>query len=679
MEWYFVGAGLLLLLLVFIAIGLPIPFALAAASLPFLLQVQGLSTSLITSSLKLWGVWVDYILLAVPLFVFLGELIGRSSIGPNLYRILHDGVRVRGSAAYGSIGACAGFGAVCGSSMVGALTIGGIALPEMIKLGYDRRLASGVLAAGGTLSVLIPPSLIMLFYGIVTDKSIGELFIAGVIPGIILTLLFAAVVQTWAKMRPDDVPKGKRGGKIAPSLIFASVGPVIAIGIVITSSIYLGIATPTEAAAVAAILTIVLAFAVGGLTIRGFWEALKATMRTMGFLGLLLSAGALFGFVLTYYRVPQQFTEAFLALEFSPYAVLAFVLIFYIALGMFLEPVSMTFITLPTLFPLVHAAGFDPIWFGVIYTITMEIAVLTPPVGLNLYVIQGIARDDVSIGDVIFGCLPFIAALVLMIALLIIEPRIALWASRRDGLTMKFPLALIHGYLGDAEQWRPQISAFKRDYKIIAPTLPGFGANANLSAPSSIGEFADFVLRHLSREKIRRFHLLGHSMGGMIAQEIARQSPSRVAGLILYATGPQGKIPGRFESLAQSRRRVLSEGASASAERIAATWTVGGKNSPAYPLLSRIAKQAGADAQLAGLRAMESWDGRDHLPHITNPTLIIWGTRDCSYSFNQIQKLWRGIPNADLAVIPGAGHAAHLEKPDIFNRLVGDFLSEIKI
>ena len=143
MEWYEVGLGLLGLLMILIAIGLPIPFALAAASLPFLWQIQSFDTSIVSAELKLWGVWIDYILLAVPLFVFLGELIGKSNIGPNLYQFLHQGVRVRGSAAYGSIGACAGFGAVCGSSMVGALTIGGVALPEMLRLGYGKRLSAG--------------------------------------------------------------------------------------------------------------------------------------------------------------------------------------------------------------------------------------------------------------------------------------------------------------------------------------------------------------------------------------------------------------------------------------------------------------------------------------------------------------------------------------------------------
>ncbi|MEY8828495.1 TRAP transporter large permease [Sedimentitalea sp. XS_ASV28] len=433
MEWYAVALGLFGLLMFFIIIGLPIPFALAAASLPFLWQIQGFETSIVSSELKLWGVWIDYILLAVPLFVFLGELIGKSKIGPNLYQFLHQGVRIKGSAAYGSIAASAGFGAVCGSSMVGALTIGGVALPEMLRLGYGKRLSSGVLAAGGTLSVLIPPSLILLFYGIVTDQSIGDLFIAGVIPGIILVSSFVVVVLIWGTLKPQDIPGREDAAKMPVLMILSTVGPIVLIGLVITVAIYAGIATPTEAAAVASLLTVVLAFGVGGLTWEGFKGALFATMRTMGYLGLLLSAGVLFGFVLTYFRVPQQFTDLFLSLELAPTTVLMIVVVFYIILGMFLEPVSMTFITLPTIYPLMSAAGFDLIWFGVVYTITMEIAVLTPPVGLNLYVIQAISREQVTIGDVIMGCLPFIAAMVLLIVILIFAPDVALWLPEQMG------------------------------------------------------------------------------------------------------------------------------------------------------------------------------------------------------------------------------------------------------
>lgn len=431
MEWYEVGLALLGLLILLIAIGLPIPFALAAASLPFLWQIQTFNTSLVSSQLKLWGVWINYILLAVPLFVFLGELISRSNIGANLYRFMHQGVPLRGSAAYGSIGACAGFGAVCGSSMVGSLTIGGVALPEMLRLGYGRQLASGVLAAGGTLSVLLPPSLILLFYGIVTDQSIGQLFMAGVVPGLILAGLFVVVVVVWSRVRPEDVPERHLGPRMQLLQIAFALGPVVIIGGVITAAIYGGIATPTEAAAVAALVTVALAFGVGGLRWGGFVEALMSTMRTMGYLGLLLSAGVLFGFVLNYYRVPQQFTSLFLTYELAPFMVLACVILFYIILGMFLEPVSMTFITLPVIVPLVAAAGFDLIWFGIIYTITMEIAVLTPPVGLNLYVIQGISRGKVSVGDVILGSLPFIGALVLLVGLMIAFPQAALWLPQQ--------------------------------------------------------------------------------------------------------------------------------------------------------------------------------------------------------------------------------------------------------
>lgn len=427
MEWYQVGLMLVGLLLLLILIGLPIPFAMAAAALPFLLNIQGLSTSLVSTELKLWGVWINYILLSVPLFVFLGELIGRSSIGPNLYRFMHNGIPLKGAAAYGSIGACAGFGAVCGSSMVGSLTIGGVALPQMIKLGYDRRLSSGVLAAGGTLSVLLPPSLILLFYGIVTDQSIGRLFMAGVIPGLLLVSLFVLVVMIWGRLRPSHIPALEQRRRWSFVEIIATIGPVLLIGLIITVSIYAGIATPTEAAAVAALATVILAVWLGGLTRAAFVDSLFATMRTMGYLGLLLSAGILFGFVMNYYRIPQEFTNFFLSFDLSPYMVLFLVILFYIVLGMFLEPVSMTFITLPTIYPLISAAGFDLIWFGVVYTITMEIAVLTPPVGLNLFVIQAIGREHVTIGDVIKGCLPFIGTMVVLLAVLITYPQVATW------------------------------------------------------------------------------------------------------------------------------------------------------------------------------------------------------------------------------------------------------------
>jgi tripartite ATP-independent transporter DctM subunit len=247
------------------------------------------------------------------------------------------------------------------------------------------------------------------------------------VPGTVLVLLFCLVVYIWGRLRPSHIPNADPTQRSTRREMLSSVGPIFVIGLVITLSIYTGIATPTEAAALAALLTVVLAFAFGGLDVAGFKGALMSTMRTMGYLGLLLSAGVLFGFVMTFYRVPQQFTELFMSYQLSPYAVLTIVIVFYLVLGMFLEPVSMTFITLPTIFPLMQAAGFDMIWFGIVYTITMEIAVLTPPVGLNLYVIQGISRGSITIGEVIHGCMPFVGSMLVLIALLIMMPETATW------------------------------------------------------------------------------------------------------------------------------------------------------------------------------------------------------------------------------------------------------------
>lgn len=433
MEWYLVALGLVALLIAFISLGLPIPFALAAASLPFLWAIHDPGAALASIQMMLWGTWINYILLAVPLFIFLAELVGRSEIGPRLYDLMHNGIRVRGSAAYGSVAANAAFGSISGSSMVGALTIGGIALPQMLRLGYGKGLASGSLAAGGTLSVLIPPSLILLYYGVVTDTSIGKLFIAGAIPGIILALLFMVVIFLWQIIRPQDVPAQDRGSTLTLAAILVGLFPVVILGGLISGAIYAGIATPTEASAVAVVVAAALAFTIGRLTVRAFVEALLSTMRIMGYVGLLLGAALLFGFVLNTYRIPQQFAEMIGQLSLSPAWILALVLVFYLLIGLFLEPAAITFITVPTMFPIVKAAGYDPVWFGVLFTVTMEIAVLTPPVGLNLYVIQAMVPDKLTVRDVVYGSAPFVVAACVLILLLITFPSLALWLPRSMG------------------------------------------------------------------------------------------------------------------------------------------------------------------------------------------------------------------------------------------------------
>ena len=235
-------------------------------------------------------------------------------------------------------------------------------------------------------------------------------------------------------------------------------------------------------------------------------------------------------------------------------------------------------------------------------------------------------------------------------------------------------LVLVHGYLGGSAMWADQIATFRENRDVICPDLAGFGASADLIAPDSITGHAEMVLGLLDRLGIHSFDLLGHSMGGMIVQEMARLAPDRINRLILYGTGPQGILPGRFETIAQSRARILDEGLSAVARRIAATWFLHGAAAPGFARCAALGQQASLQAALASLTAWESWDGRAALAAIRARTLVIWGSHDRSYDWSQPHALWRGIPGADLAVIPGCAHNVHLENPTLFNLLVAEFL-----
>jgi pimeloyl-ACP methyl ester carboxylesterase len=236
-------------------------------------------------------------------------------------------------------------------------------------------------------------------------------------------------------------------------------------------------------------------------------------------------------------------------------------------------------------------------------------------------------------------------------------------------------LVLVHGYLGASAIWADQLAQFSQSHDVICPDLAGFGASAALEAPDSIEGHARKVLALLDRLGVDRFDLLGHSMGGMIVQDMARLAPHRISKLVLYGTGPQGVLPGRFETIARSRIRLQQDGLAKTANRIAATWFLHGDAAEAFPLCSKLGQQASLQAALASLTAWENWDGRGALADIAAPTLVIWGSHDRSYAWSQPEALWRGITGADLAVVPGTAHNVHLEKPQLFNRLLADFLA----
>ena len=234
---------------------------------------------------------------------------------------------------------------------------------------------------------------------------------------------------------------------------------------------------------------------------------------------------------------------------------------------------------------------------------------------------------------------------------------------------------LVHGYLGGAAQWAGQVAAFSARTEVLTPELPGFGGRSAETAPDTIGAFAGTVLDALDARGVDRFALLGHSMGGMVAQEIVARVPARVERLVLYATGAVGAMPGRFATFAASRRRIALEGTRATARRIAATWFLDGERAPGYDACAAIAELASADAMRAGLDAMERWSRAGDLARVRCPTLVLWGEADWSYAWPVTERLWRSIPDASLAVVPGCAHAVHLERPALFDALVGDFLA----
>ncbi|MDD9715730.1 alpha/beta hydrolase [Dinoroseobacter sp. PD6] len=238
------------------------------------------------------------------------------------------------------------------------------------------------------------------------------------------------------------------------------------------------------------------------------------------------------------------------------------------------------------------------------------------------------------------------------------------------------PLVLVHGFMGGSAQWALQ-APLGAGRAVIALDLPGFGANADLSPIDAIPDFAAWTLARLTARGVDRFDLLGHSMGGMIVQEMVRQAPDRVGRLILYGTGAQGVLPGRFEPIETSMARARAEGAAATASRISATWFLHREDAAHYPACAAIARNAGLEAILAGLAAMRDWSGEDHLPRVACETLVLWGDRDRTYGWSQIEQLWRTIPSAQLAVVPGCAHAVHMERPEIFNALVEGFLAPL--
>jgi tripartite ATP-independent transporter DctM subunit len=419
---------------------LTILIGLLALSVPVAagLGVLGLSLSTIYAQLPLslamgeiaWGTSNNFLLVAIPFFVLLGEILLRSGMAERMYNALVLWVPwLPGGLMHSNIVACAMFAATSGSSVATAATIGTVALNEVEKRGYSERLFLGTIAAGGTLGILIPPSINMIVYGVLTDTSIPKLYLAGFLPGLILASLFSLTVLIFCLIRPSlggtpEVATWSQRIAALPDLL-----PPLIIFFAVIGSIYAGLATATESAALGVIAALAIVAWNRRLTISMLLAAFEGTMRTSAMIMAILLAAYFLNFVITSIGLTGQVNHLITSLGLSPTELLIVVVIFYLILGMFMETLSMMVATVPIITPIMVKAGYDSIWFGIIIIILMELAMITPPVGINLYVVQGLRKRG-KIDDVIIGASPFVLTILLMVVILSIWPQIVLWLPR---------------------------------------------------------------------------------------------------------------------------------------------------------------------------------------------------------------------------------------------------------
>ncbi|HSH68960.1 MAG TPA: TRAP transporter large permease [Deferrisomatales bacterium] len=421
--------------LVILLSGMPIAFALGVTSLVIMVMFMDPFQLAMVGENIFEGV-NDFGLLSIPLFIFMGMIVAVTRAGSDLYECFHKWLhRIPGGLGVSNIASCAVFAALTGSSPACAAAIGTMGIPEMRKRGYNDGLATGIIAAGGTLGILIPPSVTMIVYGIATETSIGKLFIAGIIPGLLVTVLFSAwvfFVQRRERRREGSLAAAAvaaaesytLGEKVRSSL---KTLPFLVVVVLVLSSLYSGWATPSEAAAVGAFLILVTVAAIyQTYRPRQILDILLRTTKESTMIMMIIATSFLFGAVLTNLYIAQSLAHSIVALEVNRWVVMGLVNVMLLVLGCFLPPVAIILILSPILHPIITGLGFDPIWFGVVMTLNLEAGLVTPPVGLNLYIVQGVA-PDIPIAAVLKGVVPFILLLLLGIVILCVVPGLATW------------------------------------------------------------------------------------------------------------------------------------------------------------------------------------------------------------------------------------------------------------
>jgi C4-dicarboxylate transporter DctM subunit len=422
-----VGLGVLFVLMF---AGLPIGFAMLLVGSVGFVYIVKLSGALHILASIPYGLISNYDYCVLPLFLLMGTIILNAGFGRSLFRLAHAMTgRMSGGLAVATIFACAVFAAVSSSSIACALTIGLIAIPEMRNYKYDDALAAGAVASGGTLGILIPPSGIFIIYGIMTQQSIGKLFVAGIIPGIMLALMFIAVIYIQVRLKPTLAPPGQ---SFSLKEVISAIGgcvEMLALLLLVLGGLMIGWFTPTEAGAVGACGAIVLALVRRQLSWQGFKESIIDTVRNTGMIFVILTGALVFNAFFAVTTIPMELAGWVTVLPLPPFVIMLVIFVVYVLLGTFLDEVSMILLTLPVFFPVVTKLGFDPIWFGVIIVLVVEMGMISPPVGMTMFVVKGIA-PDIPIETIFKGVLPFTIAVALLMILLLVFPQIALFLPR---------------------------------------------------------------------------------------------------------------------------------------------------------------------------------------------------------------------------------------------------------
>ncbi len=413
--------------LVLIFMGLPVAVAMGAIGVLGYWWMNGWAGAAYVLGSAPFESIFPYSFSVIPLFVMMGVFASHAGLSRSLFDVINSFLgHVRGGLAITTIGACALFGAICGSSLATVATIGRVAMPQMQRHGYDASLSSATVAAGGTLGVLIPPSILLVIYGLLTQSSIGRLFIAALVPGVLGAMLYALAIVVKVGIDPGLAPRAERTDWTGRMRLLGRIWPVVVLFATVIGGIYLGWFSPTEAAAVGAVGAFLLALLSGELTRATLVASARETAGLTGMIFFILVGAALFNFFLENTGLPQFLIGLIEAAGLAPITVMVLILIFYIVLGCFMDAMSMILLTVPLLAPVALELGFDLIWFGIVVVTVAEIGLITPPIGMNLFVVQA-TLPGLTQGTVIRGILPFILADVVRLALLLGFPAIALW------------------------------------------------------------------------------------------------------------------------------------------------------------------------------------------------------------------------------------------------------------